>query len=329
MNDWMEKPVLLTGATGFMGSTLYPRLVEMGLDVRCATRRPEKARREHPGRKWVEMDVENASTVRSALEGCGSVFYLVHQMKSGEGYGEREKRSAETFLAAAEETGVRRIVYLGGVEPNEKPSEHLASRLQTGRILRSGTVSTIELRAAMIVSAQSESWQIVRDLAARLPIMILPHWTKSRSEPVHVDDVIVALCGALQLSVEESHAFDIPGPEILSVEEILNKTAQILGYSVPKYPVPLLSPRLSSYWLRFVTRCDLFMARELVDGLKSDLLAKDDSFWERIDHTELISFEEAARDALEGTAPQSLLARGYEKLVGAVSRSGDEKSESA
>lgn len=322
MTEWMEKPVLLTGATGFMGSTLYPKLVEMGLHVRCATRRPERARQIHPDREWVELDVEVPSTVKAALQGCGSAFYLIHQMKSGEGYGEREKASAETFLRAAEEAGLQRIVYLGGVEPDQKPSDHLASRLETGQILRSGSVSTIELRAAMIVSAESESWQIVRDLAARLPIMILPHWTKSRSEPVHVDDVIVALCGALKLPTEESQSFDLPGPQILSVEEILHKTAQILGFRVPKYPVPLLSPRLSSYWLRFITRCDLFMARELVDGLKSDLLARDHSFWEQIGHTELVSFEEAARDALEGTAPDSILARAYEKVVGAVSRSG-------
>jgi uncharacterized protein YbjT (DUF2867 family) len=328
MQDWLDKPTFLTGATGFIGTHLYPKLVDMGLEVRCGTRRPKDAAQKDPGRDWVEFDVERPETLGPALEGCGSAFYLIHQMHTGEGYREREERAARAFLEAADQAGVRRIVYVGGVEPASKPSEHLASRLQTGRILRSGrlggdTLTTVELRASMIVGAGSASWRIVRDLAARLPLMVLPQWTQSHSQPVYIDDVVEALAGALEIDLEGSAWFDIPGPQTLSVESILRQTAGVLGHDFVAFPVPVLSPRLSSFWLKFVTRCDIYMARELVEGLKSDLLAKDASFWEMIDHTERIPFEEAARRATQATTPDSRVSRAYEGLVRTISRATD------
>jgi uncharacterized protein YbjT (DUF2867 family) len=328
--DWLQEPVFLTGATGFVGTHLYPKLVDLGLEVRCGTRNPDKARERDPSCQWVEFDVERPATLAPALEGCGSAFYLIHQMQQGEGYREREERSARAFLDACEEAGVRRLVYLGGVEPEGLPSEHLASRLHTGRILRGGhhpgdhqrgdQLSTVELRASMIVGAGSASWQIVRDLAARLPFMVLPQWTQSHTQPVYIDDVVEALAGALDLELDGSAWFDIPGPQTLSVENILKKTARSLGHEITAFPVPLLSPRLSSFWLKFVTRGDIYMARELVEGLKSDLLAEDDAYWEMIGHTDLVSFDEAARRASQETAPDSRLSRVYEGLVRTISR---------
>lgn len=315
MQDAIKDPILLTGATGFVGRHLYPRLDQMGLEVRSGTRRPDEHAKEQPDRQWVELDVERPETLEPAMEGCRSAVYLVHQMKGGQGYRSRERNAARSFRKAAERAGVERIVYLGGVEPDAVPSQHLGSRLETGLILRSGKVSTVELRASMIIGKGSASWQIVRDLAARLPVMLLPKWTQSMSQPVYIDDVVEAIVGALALDQEGSVWFDIPGPETLTVESILHRTAHLLGHDMAGFPVPLLSPRLSSYWLRFVTGCDMYLARELVEGLKTDLLAKDDSYWERIGHTDLVSFEEAARRATLGLEPDSLFARTYEGLV--------------
>ncbi len=313
--------VFLSGATGFIGQHLYPRLIEEGFSVRCGTRSVERAQRRFPDRLWVPFDVEDSQLVRAALQGCDSAFYLVHQMGSGAGYHDRERKSAYRFRQAAADHGLRRIVYLGGVEPGGAISDHLSSRLETGCILRNGEVSAIELRASMIIGAGSASWRIVRDLAARLPLMLLPKWTQSRTEPVYIDDVVEALVGALRLQTSKSHRFDIPGPDRLTVEEILRTTARVMGHDTVGLRVPLLSPELSSRWLRFVTRGDLFLARELVKGLKGDLLAEDDSYWELIGHHDRVGFEDAVRRTLDGAEPESVAARGVERLASWVGRS--------
>jgi uncharacterized protein YbjT (DUF2867 family) len=227
------------------------------------------------------------------MESCRAALYLIHQI-SGDDYVETERRSARRFAEAAGESGLERLVYLGGVRPGGTPSKHLESRLETGRVLRQGPVSCVELRAAMIIGAGSASWQIVCDLASRLPAMLLPKWTQSRSQPVWIGDVAEAILGALQLPDQETGWYDIPGPDTLTVEEILRRTAQLMGKDPLLVDVPFLTPKLSSYWLRFVTSCDYELARELVEGLKYDLLADDDGYWERIGHVERCGFDEAA-----------------------------------
>lgn len=312
------KRILLTGATGFIGQHLYPRLVEDGYEVVCATRRPEEAETEFPEREWVKFDVEDPTTLEGALKSCDIVFYLIHQMGGGEGYRERERQAAMEFRSATEEAGVERVIYLGGVEPQGEPSEHLASRLETGRILRGGEVTTIELRAAMIIGAGSASWRIVRDLAARLPFMLLPSWTRSRSEPLDIADVVEALAGALTLETASSKWYDIPGPKVMTVEEIILQTAEMMGNDTPSYPVPLLSPKLSSYWLRFVTRCDYHLASELVQGLKSNLIACNGDYWDAIGHVDRVPFKDATRRALEDSEPESGWARAYESVIRSI-----------
>lgn len=310
-----RRPVFLSGATGFIGGNVYPHLRREGFEVRCATRSVEKARSRHPEREWVEFDVDRPDTLYGALDGCESALYLIHEMGSGEGYRQREREAALAFRQAAEEVGLERIVYLGGVKPKGEPSEHLASRLETGEILRDGSVSTVELRASMIIGSGSASWHIVRDLAARLPVMLLPRWTRSSTEPVYIDDVVVALVAALTLKVDGSTWFDLPGPEALTIEEILSRTAVLLGNDPIGVGVPLLSPKLSSHWLRFVTRGDIHLAQELVKGLETDLLAESDEFWRRIDHLDRISFDNAVRRTLHEDSPGSKSARAYEALV--------------
>lgn len=295
-----EQTLLLTGATGFVGGAVRSELAAKGWRVRCMTRDVARARAHEPSLDWVQGDVADSSSCARALEGCQAVLYLVHGIGEGKDYHRHEVTAAETFSRTAAAAGVERIVYLGGVAPVGTRSDHLRSRLEVGEALRAGPVKTLELRASMIVGHGSLSWLIVRDLAARLPVMVLPRWLKSRTQPVAIDDVVIALVRALELPVAASAWFDIPGPATLSGKEILEETARVMGLRPPRMiAVPFLSPRLSSHWVRFVTRAQWSVAREVVVGLTEDLLARDDHFWQRIDHPRRLSFAEGAKLALD------------------------------
>ena len=228
-------------------------------------------------------------------------MYLVHGMGEGSGdYQRREIEGARRFARAAGTAGVKRIVYLGGISPAGEPSPHLRSRLAVGQELRNGPVPTVELRASMIIGHGSLSWLIVRDLAARLPVMVLPSWLRSRSEPVAIADVLTALVAATDAPmVARNASFDLPGPDVLSGHEILDETARQMKLRRPlAIEVPLLSPRLSSHWVRLVTRAKWTVAREVVMGLTHDLVSRDAAYWRLIGHDERLSFGEAARLAL-------------------------------
>jgi uncharacterized protein YbjT (DUF2867 family) len=220
---------------------------------------------------------------------------------------------------AAERAGIERIVYLGGIAPQGRPSEHLRSRLEVGRMLRTGGVPALELRAGMIVGFGSASWRIVRDLAARLPAMVLPRWLRSRSQPVAIDDVIVALATGARLPLTRSASYDLPGPEVLSYREVLLRTARLFGHlRLPVAEVPMLSPAMSSQWLRLVTRADWAVARELVLGLTHDLIARNDAYWQLIGHPPPLAFEEAARRALVEEARKRHMAQAARTVEGLV-----------
>jgi uncharacterized protein YbjT (DUF2867 family) len=295
-----EQSLLLTGATGFVGGAVRSALESNGWRVRCLTRDAARARRRQPDLEWVQGDVGHQASCAVALSGCRAALYLVHGIGEGADDHRQEVMAAATFSKAAAEAGVERIVYLGGIAPTGAGSDHLRSRLDVGEALRAGSVKTIELRASMIVGHGSLSWLIVRDLAARLPFMVLPRWLKSRTQPIAIDDVVVALVRALALPLTASAWFDIPGPVTLSGKEILEETARVMGLPHPRMmEVPLLSPRLSSLWVRFVTRAQWSVAREVVVGLTEDLLAQDDRFWRLIEHPQRLSFAEAAGHALD------------------------------
>jgi uncharacterized protein YbjT (DUF2867 family) len=298
------KRVFLTGATGFVGMHVYPKLIEAGFTVVCGSRDPEGAQKRCPGRVFRKIDVADYDSTRAALEGCDAALYLVHSMAdvpvAESDYEEQEFRSAVNFARAAEDASLRRIVYLGGIQPRGKVSKHLRSRMRTGEALRAGKVSAIELQATMIIGAGSESWRIVRDLAARLPIMLLPRWLSSKSQPVYVDDVCAALVHALTADIPESRVFPLPGPEIMSARDIIQRTAQLLGHWPRMIGVPVMSPKLSSYWISLVTRANNQISSQLVEGLRSDLVAHDRGYWQLMPEHTRVPFDEAARRALEG-----------------------------
>lgn len=292
----MSVRVLLTGATGFVGQRLFPSLVRAGCVVRCASRDPVRAETRFPDRDWVRIDVEEAASLAPAMDGIEVVVYLIHSIGVTANYGEVERASARAVREAAAQAGVRHVVYLGGVEPVGTPSTHLRSRLETGAQLRDGAVPATELRAGMIIGQGSESWQICSDLA-RLPAMILPQWLKTRSEPVSIDDVVAALTFATQMRPEASAIYDLPGPDVVTARAILERIAAAKGARPFMVEVPFLTPRLSSYWLRFVTRADYQIARELVAGLTSDLLARHPTLWSKMPGFVPTPFEQAMQQA--------------------------------
>lgn len=290
--------VVVAGASGFVGHHLVDRLLADGHTVRCGTRRPDTA--QPPDRDWVRLDVDRPDTLDAAFAGADALVYLVHQMAGAHGPDllAREAASADRIVAAAARHRLRRIVYLGGPKPVGAPSEHLAARLVTGERLRGSAVSCIELRAAMIIGAGSESWTMVRDLALRLPVMVLPSWLSTRSSPIGIGDVVDALAAAVTDPLEGSQAFDLPGPEVLSARDILTRAAATAGFQPVMFPMPVLTPSLSAHWLRLVTRADYGVARQLVDGLQSDLLPDGLGYWARLDGRRPTPLDEVMRQAI-------------------------------
>jgi len=296
------KRVLVTGATGFDGRHLYPALANAGYTVVGASRDPAPARKRYPGRCFVRMDVTDFESSVAAMQGCDAAVYLVHSMADQRNYDSVERRSASNFARAAELAGLSRVVYLGGIKPSGRASRHLRSRLRTGEVLRSGKVSTIELQAGIIVGAGSESWLIVRDLAARLPVMVLPKWLDSLTQPISIDDVLSAIARALTVEIPGNPAYGLPGPEVISARDIVLRTANLLGRHPQVVRVPVLTRRLSSYWISLVTRANPRIARQLVEGLGGDLLADEPGFWRLMPEHVRTPFDEAARRALRTEA---------------------------
>ncbi len=289
---------LVTGATGFIGRALVPALVSQGFRVAATSRKPV-ADTGSSKVDWRVCDLLEPESLVSACSGARVAYYLVHSMGGGaSNYRELEQRAARLFVAAAANAGVKRIVYLGGPAPLGTPSEHLRSRLEVGEILRAGPVPVVELRASMVIGCGSASWQIVRDLAVRLPVMVLPKWLGSRTRPVALCDVVDALIAAADLPIDSSTWFDVPGPEVMSGQQILERIAALRGRRFLAVKVPFLTPKLSALWLRLITRTDFALARELVLGMQEDLLPKDERFWKLAGHPQLTSFDDAARQAL-------------------------------
>jgi uncharacterized protein YbjT (DUF2867 family) len=298
-----SRPVLVTGATGFVGRALVPVLRAAGHRVRATARRaPPAAER---AVEWVAADLARPADLPRVLDGVGAALFLVHGMASARAdYADDERRAAAAFAREAERSGVSRIVYLGGPRPRGRPSKHLASRLAVGEVLRSGRVPALELRASMIVGAGSASWRVVRDLALRLPAMVLPSWADSRTCPVAIADVVAALTAAVDAPLSASRYADLPGPEVLTVREILTHVAALRGRALPALRAPLPAPRLSTVWLKLVSDADWKVVRELVQGLEHDLLPQEGaSFWEAIGRRALVSFDAAALAALAEDRP--------------------------
>jgi uncharacterized protein YbjT (DUF2867 family) len=290
--------VLVLGATGYVGTNLVPFLVAQGYLVRAAARRADSlvARGWH-GVETVAADALDPGSLDRALAGIEVAYYLVHSMAAGADFPRLDREAAANFRDAAARAGVRRIVYLGGLQPASGTSAHLASRGETGAILSDGPVPVTELRAGMIIGPGSAAFEVIRDLVFHLPAMVTPRWVRTRSQPIALDDVLDYLVKLPLLGDAANGVFDVGGPEVLSYEELMRQFGELVGRRPLIVPVPVLTPTLSSYWLNFVTAVPTNVARALIQGLEHDVLADDARIRELVPRT-LRTYREAAAAAL-------------------------------
>jgi uncharacterized protein YbjT (DUF2867 family) len=276
----MKKPklILVTGATGYVGGRLVPRLLEAGLRVRCMVRDPSRLE----GRSWlgevevVRGDVMAPESLVAAMAGVDSAYYLVHSMNDSSGFHERDVKAAHNFGAAAKGAGVQRIIYLGGLgDPRSDLSEHLLSRQDTGRALQEAGVPTTEFRAAIIVGAGSASFEMIRCLTERVPIMVCPRWVFTRAQPIAIHDVLAYLVGALDTPESTGLVIEIGGADVLTYGDMMLGYARARGLRRLLIAVPVLTPRLSSYWVHLVTPIPAAIARPLIEGLRNEVIVRD------------------------------------------------------
>lgn len=299
---------LVTGATGYIGGRLVPQLLDAGHTVRCLVRSPEKLR-DHPWADRVEVvrgDVTKAHTVRAAMDGVDCAYYLVHALGSGRSFEETDREAARIFASAAEEARVRRIVYLGGLTPAGVPeselSPHLRSRAEVGRILRASTVPTAVLRAAVVIGSGSASFEMLRYLTERLPVMVTPSWVRTRIQPIAVRDALRYLVGAAELPPDVDRDFDIGGPDVMTYRDMMQRYAEV--GKLPKrliLSVPMLTPGLSSHWIGLVTPVPRGIARPLAESLRYEVVCADHDIARYVPDPpgSPLPFDEALRLALQ------------------------------
>jgi uncharacterized protein YbjT (DUF2867 family) len=263
--------LLVAGATGYVGGRLSRVLHGRGWPVRCMARRPEHLRSRLPAEiEVVAGDVLDSDTLAPALEGIDTAFYLVHSMGSETDFEAEDRRAAANFARAAREAGVRRIVYLGGLGAEGDLSPHLASRQEVGRILRESGVETVELRASIILGSGSLSFELIRALVERLPVMLTPRWLDRLAQPIAIDDVLAYLVAAVEVPLIGSVVVEIGGPEPLSYGDLMEEYARQRGLRRVLIRVPVLTPRLSSLWLALVTPVYARVGRKLIDSVRND-----------------------------------------------------------
>ena len=266
---------LLTGAGGYIGSRLLRVLEEGGCAVRCMARRPERIAAGRATTEVVRGDCLDEASLLAAMHGVDQAYYLVHSMASGPGFAALDRQAAANFGRSAARAGVRRIVYLGGLgDDPDSLSTHLKSRLETGEALREAGVPVIEFRASIVIGAGSLSFEMIRALVERLPVMICPRWVDTSTQPIAIDDVLAYLRGALDLPDGRGAVFEIGGPEVVSYGDMMREYARLRGLRRLLLPVPVLTPRLSGMWLGLVTPAQARVGRALVEGLRNPTVVR-------------------------------------------------------
>ncbi len=287
--------ILVTGATGFIGRQLVPALIEKGHEVRAMTRRPEAY--DGPGDP-VGADVNDPDSLTGALEGVDAAYYLVHSLDDAD-FERKDAEAARAFAKAAADQGVRQIIYMGGLGDDGELSAHLRSRRQVEGLLAETGVPVTVLRAAIVVGAGGISWEITRQLVKNLPAMVVPKWATTMTQPIALDDVVRYLVGVLGQDAALGQTYEIGGPDRLTYVDMLRMAAaEGRGRKVLILEVPVLTPRLSSYWLALVTDVDVTTGRNLIDSMGIEVVVREQRIREVVPG-EPIGYAEAVRLALQ------------------------------
>ncbi|MFD0867338.1 NAD(P)H-binding protein, partial [Tessaracoccus lubricantis] len=297
------RTALVTGATGYIGGLLAQRLLAAGWHVRVLTRHGDAIEQQQWGRlvEVVEGDADSGDDLAAALADVEVAYYLIHSMGKADDFSERDRDLARAFGAAAAAAGVQRIVYLSGLHPDGELSPHLASRVEVGDILMASGVPTAVIQAAVVIGLGSVSFDMLRHLAERLPVMVAPKWLRNRIQPIAVDDVLHYLVGAAELAPEVNRTFDVGGPEVLTYADMLQRFAAVTGLRRRVIvTVPVLTPELASQWIGLVTPLDAGVAKPLIGSLVHEVVCREDDIHRYVPAPDggARGFDDAVRAAL-------------------------------
>ena len=311
--------ILLTGATGYIGKRLLPALIQQGHEVICCVRDKKRFPTEgiyiHQNIFLFEIDFFKDFSVSDSIIDIDVAYYLIHSMSSGSGDFEKlEEHSANNFIKLAKTTKVKQIIYLGGITNELKLSKHLASRKNVDNILHASGITVTSIKAGIIVGSGSSSFEIIRDLVEKLPVMITPKWLNTKCQPIAIRNVIEFLTGVLLRNETFNQSYDIGGPDVLSYKEMLLQFATVRGLKRFIYTVPIMTPRLSSYWLYFVTSTSYSLAVNLVNSMKIEVIAKDNKL-EKLLGLNPISYKEAVELAFQQIEQNGVVSSWKDSLV--------------
>ena len=313
--------VLVTGATGYIGGRLVPRLLDLDYQVRVLVRDPERLQ----GREWqgkvdvVQGDVLKPETLGAVMDGISAAYYLIHSMAGSGDFHERDLIAARNFGEAAKTAGVEQIVYLGGLGDSDADlSDHLASRQATGQALAEAGVPVTEFRAAIIVGSGSISFEMIRYLTERIPVMICPKWVFTRVQPIAIDDVLIYLTTALENPESRGKVIEIGGTDVFTYGDMMKGYAKVRGLKRALIPVPILTPRLSSYWVHWMTPVSASITRPLVEGLRNEVIVQDETAKEIFPEISPMDYKTAVELALDSLEAGQVETRWTDALVSSM-----------
>jgi len=315
--------ILLTGATGYIGKRLLPVLIEQGHEVICCVRDknrfPTEGIYKHPNVSVFEVDFLKEMSISDSVKDIDAAYYLIHSMSSNvKDFGSLEEISANNFIRLVKQTSVKQIIYLGGITNEEKLSKHLSSRKRVEEILSASGIPLTSIKAGIIVGSGSASFEIIRDLVEKLPVMITPKWLNTRHQPIAIRNILEYLTGVLLRPETFNKSFDVGGPDVLSYKKMLLQLAEVRGLKRFIFTVPVMTPRLSSYWLYFVTSTSYMLAINLVNSMKIEVVAKDNDL-EKMLGIKPISYKEAVQLAFQKIEQNNVLSSWKDSLVSSYS----------
>ncbi len=311
--------MLLTGATGYIGKRLLPVLIEQGHTVVCCVRNknrfPSDGVYNHPNISLFEIDFLKEIPSAELIKDIDAAYYLIHSMSSNvKDFGPLEEKSANNFVKLIEQTSARQIIYLGGITNEEKLSRHLISRKRVEEILSKSSIPFTSIKAGIIVGSGSASFEIIRDLVEKLPVMITPKWLNTKHQPIAIRNILQYLSGVLLKPETFNRSYDVGGPDVLSYKEMLLQFAEVRGLKRFIFTVPVMTPRLSSYWLYFVTSTSYMLAINLVNSMKIEVVAKENEL-EEILSIKPITYKEAVQLAFQRIEQNNVISSWKDSLI--------------